>query len=116
MVLIIMTIIQKLINIQVVTNVCATSALLGVLLNIQDKEVKISDKLLEFKEFTKDFNSVVSITVIFIIIIIINYIFLKMTLLLISQIIISIYIHIQDRGLAISNSEFLKDIHNGFGT
>ncbi|CAO3629114.1 unnamed protein product [Cunninghamella blakesleeana] len=64
---------------QVVTNVCATSALLGILLNIQDKEIKIGNELLEFKEFTKDFNSV-------------------------------------DRGLAISNSEFLKDIHNGFGT
>ncbi|KAI9302787.1 ubiquitin carboxyl-terminal hydrolase [Cunninghamella echinulata] len=64
---------------QVVVNVCATSALLGVLLNIEDNKVNIGKKLREFKKFTKGFNSV-------------------------------------DCGLAIANSEFLKETHNTFGS
>ncbi|CAO3647027.1 unnamed protein product [Cunninghamella echinulata] len=64
---------------QVVVNVCATSALLGVLLNIEDNEINIGEKLHEFKKFTKGFNSV-------------------------------------DCGLAIANSEFLKETHNTFGS
>ncbi|SAM00516.1 hypothetical protein [Absidia glauca] len=43
---------------QVVTNVCATSALLGVLLNIDDKELVLGKELEEFRNFTKDFSPV----------------------------------------------------------
>ncbi|KAI8333596.1 ubiquitin carboxyl-terminal hydrolase, partial [Chlamydoabsidia padenii] len=43
---------------QIVTNVCATSALLGVLLNVDDKDLVIGEELKEFKKFTKDFSPV----------------------------------------------------------
>ncbi|ORZ25510.1 ubiquitin carboxyl-terminal hydrolase [Absidia repens] len=43
---------------QVITNVCATSALLGILLNTEDNDLVIGDELKNFKDFTKDFNPV----------------------------------------------------------
>ncbi|ORX56273.1 cysteine proteinase [Hesseltinella vesiculosa] len=43
---------------QIVTNVCATSALLAVLLNIDDTNVDLGEKLREFKEFTMDMDPV----------------------------------------------------------
>ncbi|CAO3597777.1 unnamed protein product [Absidia cylindrospora] len=43
---------------QVITNVCATSALLGILLNTEDNDLVIGDELQNFKDFTKDFNPV----------------------------------------------------------
>ncbi|KAI8096844.1 ubiquitin carboxyl-terminal hydrolase [Halteromyces radiatus] len=43
---------------QIVTNVCATSALLGILLNNEDNDLNIGPHLREFKEFTKDFSPI----------------------------------------------------------
>ncbi|KAI8064582.1 ubiquitin carboxyl-terminal hydrolase [Gongronella butleri] len=43
---------------QVVTNVCATSALLGVLLNVQDNSIEIGPELQQFKEFTSELDGV----------------------------------------------------------
>ncbi|OON21460.1 ubiquitin carboxyl-terminal hydrolase, family 1 [Opisthorchis viverrini] len=43
--------------IQVITNACATQAIINILLNLNDKEVVLGDTLKEFKSFVADFDS-----------------------------------------------------------
>ncbi|GAA47799.1 ubiquitin carboxyl-terminal hydrolase L5 [Clonorchis sinensis] len=43
--------------IQVITNACATQAIINILLNLDDKEVVLGDTLKEFKSFVADFDS-----------------------------------------------------------
>jgi len=62
---------------QVITNACATQAILAVLLNIDTKDVELGDELREFKEVTKEFDA-------------------------------------EMKGLAISNRERIRDVHNSF--
>ncbi|CAD6193950.1 unnamed protein product [Caenorhabditis auriculariae] len=42
---------------QVITNACATQALVNMLMNIDDPNVKLGSVLSEYKEFTKDFDA-----------------------------------------------------------
>jgi len=43
---------------QVITNACATQAIINMLMNLEDiKEVQLSEELSNFKEFTSDFSS-----------------------------------------------------------
>ncbi|CAI4226954.1 unnamed protein product [Auanema sp. JU1783] len=62
---------------QVITNACATQALVNMLLNVADPKVDLGKILEEYKEFTKDFDPV-------------------------------------NRGLTMSNSEMIRDVHNSF--
>jgi len=41
---------------QVINNACATQAIISVLLNIQDPDIKLGDTLTQFKEFTSSFD------------------------------------------------------------
>ncbi|XP_022110846.1 ubiquitin carboxyl-terminal hydrolase isozyme L5-like [Acanthaster planci] len=62
---------------QVITNACATQAILSVLLNCQHEDIDLGKKLSEFKEFTSSFDPTM-------------------------------------KGLSISNSEVIRQVHNGF--
>ncbi|TGZ65207.1 hypothetical protein CRM22_005976 [Opisthorchis felineus] len=42
---------------QVITNACATQAIINILLNLDDKEIVLGDTLKEFKSFVADFDS-----------------------------------------------------------
>ncbi|XP_033643262.1 ubiquitin carboxyl-terminal hydrolase isozyme L5-like [Asterias rubens] len=62
---------------QVITNACATQAILSVLLNCQHEDIDLGKKLSEFKDFTSSFDPTM-------------------------------------KGLSISNSEVIKQVHNSF--
>ena len=62
---------------QVISNACATQAIISILLNMNDKAVELGDNLTEFKIFSSSFDS-------------------------------------NMKGLALSNSEVIRKVHNSF--
>ena len=62
---------------QVITNACATQAILSLLMNVEDEEVKLGQTLSQFKEFSADFDPTM-------------------------------------KGLALSNSDEIRAVHNSF--
>lgn len=62
---------------QVITNACATQAIVNILLNVKHNDVELGSTLSDFRDFTQAFDSV-------------------------------------NKGLALSNSDVIRTVHNGF--
>ena len=81
---------------QVIPNACATQALVNMLLNVDEPEVKLGSMLNDYKEFAKDFDPGVS-----------SFLLSNQTPHPLPS--------LQNRGLTLSNMEQMRAVHNSFG-
>uniref|UniRef100_A0A8C0VKI3 Ubiquitin carboxyl-terminal hydrolase n=1 Tax=Cyanistes caeruleus TaxID=156563 RepID=A0A8C0VKI3_CYACU len=90
---------------QVINNACATQAIVSVLLNCAHQDIHLGETLSEFKEFSQSFDAAVS-----------DHCFLHFECHSVTAVVVYkwFFTSFQMKGLALSNSEVIRQVHNSF--
>lgn len=94
---------------QVINNACATQAIVSVLLNCTHPDMLLGETLTEFKEFSLSFDAAVSWRMFYFT----GYLSLVLFI-SIFKTFLFIFSLFKMKGLALSNSEVIRQVHNSF--